>query len=211
MHQAHFAVPMGTATRVSLRIVPLRVGVRRVEALLGGGQDGSRILEAPIHDDETVGKAASRAAREQLGLEGSAIQVATLGTPASGIEVVFALAVRPPAPGRRLPKSHVASASWRSCWEPGELQSGQHVLLDAAIAQVAAQVEHADAGFMFVHTEFTVTELRRVHECFLRTEIDPSNFRKRVSRWVDDQRVRELSRRRPTATRPARLYSVRIS
>ena len=211
MHQAHFALLMGTATQVNLRIVPLRIGVRRVEALLAGGQDGSRILEASIHDDETVGKAASRAAREQLGLEGSAIQVVTMGTPAAGIEVVFALAVRPPAPGRRLPKSHVAGASWRSCWEPGELQRGQHILLDAAMAQVAAQVEHGDAGFMFVNTEFTVSELRRVHECFLRTEIDPSNFRKRVGRWVDDQRVRELSRRRPTATRPARLYSVRTS
>jgi len=36
--------------------------------------------------------------------------------------------------------------------------------------------------------------------------LDPSNFRKRVSRWVDEGLVVELDRMRPTATRPARLY-----
>jgi hypothetical protein len=82
----------------------------------------------------------------------------------------------------------------------------ESALLDAALTRVASEVEHGDSGFLFVHPEFTVTELRRVHECFQRAEIDPSNFRKRVARWVDDDRVNELPRRRPTATRPARLY-----
>ncbi len=208
MHHAQSAVPLGTPTRVHLRIVPLRVGVRRVEALLGGGAGGSWILEAAIEDQETVAEAARRAGGEQLGLDGTPIQVATVGTPEGGIEVVFAHAVRPPPPGRRLPPSHIAGAGWRSVWDAGPLADGQGDILAAAVATVAARVEHGDAGFLFVHSEFTVTELRRVHECFGRTEIDPSNFRKRVGRWVDERRVRELPRRRPTATRPARLYAL---
>gem|GEM_PF-2494917 len=208
MHQAQSAVPLGTPTRVHLRIVPLRVGVRRVEALLGGGARGSHLLEAVIHDDESVDEAARRAAGEQLGLDGTPIQVATVGTPEGGIEVVFAHAVRPPPPGHRLPPAPIAGAVWRSAWEPGPLEAGYEDVLHRAVAAVGMGVEHGDSGFLFVHPEFTVTELRRVHECFLRTEIDPSNFRKRVGRWVDDRRVRELARRRPTATRPARLYTL---
>jgi len=207
VHQAHSTDPHGTVTRIQLRIIPLRVGVRRVQALLSGGPMGSRLLDGWLDDHETISHAARRTSQEQLGLTGTPLQVAAMGSPHEGIQVIYALAVRPPEPGSRLPTSHLAGSTWRSAWEPGQLMDGERDVLDMAIGAVASRVEHEEAGFLFVHSEFTVTELRRVHECFLRTRIDPSNFRKRVGRWVDEQRVIELSKRRPTATRPARLYT----
>jgi len=69
-------------------------------------------------------------------------------------------------------------------------------------------VEHGGAGFLLVGDEFTVSELRHVHEAARGIELDPSNFRKRVSRWVDEGVVVDIEKMRPTATRPARLYTV---
>ena len=81
--------------------------------------------------------------------------------------------------------------------------------MERAIAFVAQKLEQGDVGFGLVGVEFTVSELRSVHEAILRISLDPSNFRKRVCRLVKEGLVEELSTRRPTATRPARLYRVR--
>jgi 8-oxo-dGTP diphosphatase len=77
-----------------------------------------------------------------------------------------------------------------------------------ARARVEHDVEHGGAGFLLVGDEFTVSELRHVHEAARGIELDPSNFRKRVSRWVDEGVVVDIEKMRPTATRPARLYTV---
>jgi 8-oxo-dGTP diphosphatase len=189
--------------------LPIRIGNRRLEVLLVRSANGSEIIEGSFAADQRVLNAAGRAGSEQLGLDGTPIHVATVGSPADGVHLVYAYAVRPPPPGRRLPPSHLAGAAWRSAWDPGELIGPEAGILNSALAALAGRVEHADTGFLFVRPEFTVTELRRVHECFSRADIDPSNFRKRVARWVEDDRVRELPRRRATATRPARLYTHR--
>jgi 8-oxo-dGTP diphosphatase len=70
-------------------------------------------------------------------------------------------------------------------------------------------VEYGLSGFAMVDERFTVSELRRVHQAVRNVELDPSNFRKRVNRWVCEGLVEELDAMRATATRPARLFRLR--
>lgn len=52
---------------------------------------------------------------------------------------------------------------------------------------------------------FTATELRKVFETW-EGPIDPSNFRKRIRRWLAEDRLEETGSMRPTSTRPASIY-----
>ena len=56
----------------------------------------------------------------------------------------------------------------------------------------------------FLGREFTLAQLRRVHEAILGDQIDPANFRRDMlaqGQLIDTQRVEE-----GTPHRPARLY-----
>lgn len=208
MVRAEPAACAGAPTEVRIRVLPFRIGPRRLELLLSSGGTGFALCEGSPEPQEELVDAARRIARDRLDLEGTPIQLRAVGDPASGIAVVFLLIVRPPPPGRRMLPSRIPSTAWRQATEPGPCEEGDESLIIEARERLAEQVEHGGADFLLVREEFTVTELRRVHEAVQNSELDPSNFRKRVSRLVSEGRVRELDRRRPTATRPARLYSL---
>lgn len=193
------------APSVRVSVLPMRMGPRGLEALLVAGDDGLEIYESSPHGHEDLGLAARRIAHEHLGLSGHFDQLGAFGSVFDGICVTYVMLVRPAAmPGISiLPGGR--SLRWRDVRHPGTLR----MVIDtvrAATRRLKADLEDSDAGFHLVEEAFTVSELRTVHESVQGVPIDPSNFRKRVLRWVEDGKLRETSSRKATATRPALVY-----
>jgi 8-oxo-dGTP diphosphatase len=181
------------------------MGARGIEVLLCPTERGLEIWEGQPRGEEDLGEAARRIAREQLGVDGHIEQLGAFGSLSDGISVYYFLLARPGA----LPPTQQAADGralrWRDIRHPGTLRPVQEIC-QLASRRLRAEIEDGEIAFWLVDEEFTVSELRVVHETISGTPIDPSNFRKRVVRWVGDQRLLELEARKPTATRPARLY-----
>lgn len=197
-----------TSTSVTIQLVPLRARVGRLEVLVCRGEGGlSFPMGAPDARAE-LSQEAVRFGNEQIGLDGTVVQLGAFGCCADGVDVVYVYLVPPTEPGRANRNGNLPGGTWVDIRSVQVAPSARRIL-DSAMVKLEFDVEHGMAGFGLVREEFTVSELRRVHQSVRGVELDPSNFRKRVTRWVDDGLVEELPRLRPTATRPARLYKLR--
>ena len=210
--KADFAVRTGaelagrTKTSVRLEFVPLRVRRGRLEIQVRPGDSGWRLWSFAPRADQILNEEAGRLAEGELGLPGSSVQLGAFGTPNSGLTAVFIHLVRP-FEGKSPRPELTLRSSWKDI-RGVQLAPEARLVVAHARARVEHDVEHGAAGFLMVGEEFTVSELRHVHEAARGIELDPSNFRKRVSRWVDEGVVTDIEKMRPTATRPARLYAV---
>jgi 8-oxo-dGTP diphosphatase len=195
-----------TPTTLTLQFVPLRVRVGRLEVHVCPGPTGWTLPGSAPDPTVTLDQAADDLAAELLGVPGTSIQLGAFGQPASGIQVVYLFLVQPP----HAPRS-AGRGTGNAWWDVRGVRAAAEVepVLARTLARLEYDVEYGMAGFRLVGEEFTVSELRRVHQAVRNVELDPSNFRKRVSRWVGEGLVQELDRLRPTATRPARLYRLR--
>jgi len=196
-----------TDTFVRIQFVPLRVRVGRLEVYVVPTDDGWTLPTLAPAPQADLQSEAERLGLSALGLPGTPVQFGAVGAPATGLSVVFTYLVSPPEIGEAVHRGADPQASW---WDVRGVRPAPDVesVLTRALARLEYDVEHGMAGFGLVSQEFTVSELRRVHQAVRGVELDPSNFRKRVSRWVVEGLVEELPRMRPTATRPARLYRV---
>ena len=197
-----------TPTSVRVQLVPIRARAGRLEVLVQPGEAGFKFPHCAPQEREDLALEAERFGRSAIGLSGTDVQLGAFGTCADGVDVVFVYLVRPTEPGTPNRHGTLPGGSWRDVRVVQVDDHGRQVL-DDAMVKLEFDVEHGMAGFRLVREEFTVSELRKVHQCVRGVELDPSNFRKRVTRWVDDGFVEELPRLRPTATRPARLYRLR--
>ena len=191
-------------TSVQVQLVPFRVRSGRLE-LLHAPTDRSTMLPtlAPPRDQE-ISDAAATFGQEVLDGEGHNMQLEVRGTPDGGLVAAYLHLVEP-GPGGQWPGQPLSGFSWRDVRRI-PLPDDDVRLIDRALRRLSRELEAGGAAFHLVGAEFTVSELRQVHEAILRVSLDPSNFRKRVCRMVKEGMLEELSRRRPTATRPARLY-----
>lgn len=191
-------------TTIKLQLVALRVRKGRLELLHAPRAEGSMLPVFVPGPMEEISGAAQQRGRELVGSEGRCMQLEVRGTPEEGLMAAYVDLVRPGMPRSAAP-APVAGWSWR---DPRRIALGQgdSAIVERAIEFIAEKLEQGDVGFGLVGEEFTVSELRSVHEAILRVTLDPSNFRKRVCRLVKEGTVEELPSRRPTATRPARLY-----
>lgn len=191
-------------TTVAMRLVALRVRGGRLEVAHRSAARGSMIPHFLPDEDAELTDAAAAYGDHLLTGDGQTLQLETTGCAEGGLVASYVRLVRPSIPGAPAGQL-LAGWSWRDHrripFEPDDRE-----LVERAIDFVARQLEQGDAGFRLVGEEFTVSELRQVHEAVLRVSLDPSNFRKRVTRLVKEGLVEELPTRRPTATRPARLY-----
>jgi len=152
-------------------------------------------------DDREV----SRLAFQLLRLPGMSLQLGVSGSVADGFEVSYLYLVPPDDTGK-WPQG--TGGSWVNIESSQALSALAHRGEDV-LARLRHEVASGNAGFHLVRTEFTATELRKVHEAVLRMDIDQANFNKRVRSWVDAGRLKDLPRKRPTATRPALLFRLR--
>jgi len=202
---AELRQPDSIRASVRLHLVPLRVRGGRLEVLLAPTEGGLALPGGAPGEQEDVDAAAERIGRSAVDGPGRRSQVGVFGSPGDGLSIVFLYLLQPAVPGRVSPSVTLPGATWREAFRPSVSDEWEH-RLGSALDRLGREVEHGEAGFQLVADEFTVSELRHVHEAVRRVSLDPSNFRKRVCRWVVDGALVELSTRRATATRPARLY-----
>ncbi len=204
MNVATLQEPSQVDTTIGIKLLPFRVRSGRLELLHSPGQPGSMLAAFPPDPYQELDEAVARFGSEILSGAGHPIQLRVTGSPSRGLTGVYVYLVRPSTPGLTSGQP-VAGFSWRDLRRiPLDAEDGG--IVSDALDALARQIEHSDAGFRMVGEEFTVSELRQVHEAVLRVSLDPSNFRKRVCRLVGEGVLSELPTRRPTATRPARLY-----
>ena len=200
----HEPEPVVAATTVKLQLVALRVRNGRLEVLHRPKAEESMLPAFVPREDDEISEAASERAQELVGTEARSLQLEVRGRPVGGLTAAYVHLVRPGLPRTASPQPS-SGWSWRD-HRRIPMPPADRDVVDRAIAFIAGKLEHGDVGFSLVGREFTVSELRAVHEAILKVSMDPSNFRKRVCRLVKEGAVEELGRRRPTATRPARLY-----
>lgn len=196
-----------TTTLLAIGLVPLRVHLGRLEVLLVDAPAGPSLPRGAPAPASSLEDEAAAIADRLVGLPGTALQLGAFGRPSEGVSIAFLFLVRPAAAGADPRKG----SAWHDWQDVAAVPPGRRdgAILAKAIERLRHDVEHGTPGFLLVDEEFTVSELRRVHESIRQVELDPSNFRKRVANWAEDGIVEELGTTRPTPTRPARLYRLR--
>lgn len=100
-----------------------------------------------------------------------------------------------------------ANVAWFSIDRLPTLAFDHAEIVDYAVWRLRQRTEYSMVAHRFLGLEFTLAQLRRVHEAILGEHIDPANFRRTVlaqGQLVDTGRVEE-----GTPHRPARLYRFR--
>ena len=95
-------------------------------------------------------------------------------------------------------------AAWFSIHDVPKLAFDHDTILKVAIARLRGKVRYQPIGFELLPRKFTLTQLQRMYELILETELDKRNFRKKILKLdvlVDLDEVEQ-----DVAHRAARLY-----
>ena len=95
-------------------------------------------------------------------------------------------------------------AAWFSIHDVPKLAFDHDTILEVAIARLRGKVRYQPIGFELLPRKFTLTQLQRMYELILETELDKRNFRKKILKLdvlVDLDEVEQ-----DVAHRAARLY-----
>lgn len=104
-------------------------------------------------------------------------------------------------PGSLRPDPNVA---WFSADRLPELAFDHAEIIAYALWRLRVKTEYASVAHRFLGREFTLAQLRRVHEAILGTEVDPANFRRQMLASGELVDTGELLTGTPH--RPAKLY-----
>jgi 8-oxo-dGTP diphosphatase len=168
-----------------------------------------------VRDGEPLDEAALRELSEETGLDGRRLHLEQLRTygaperdPRGRIITVAYLALGPDLP---LPVagSDAQAARWASVESvlegPTELAFDHSVILREARERARSLLEYTTVAAAFCPEPFSVSDLRHIYEVVWGIQLDPSNFRRKVTRaerFLDPTG----ERRYPEVGRPAALY-----
>lgn len=79
-------------------------------------------------------------------------------------------------------------------------------MLKAAVSRLRSKVEYTSLPAFLMPTEFTLSELQRVHEILLGRSLEKKAFRTRI---LSSDLLEEVPRKREGANRPAQLYRLK--
>jgi 8-oxo-dGTP diphosphatase len=139
----------------------------------------------PLHADESLREAARRTLADTTGLRPSHLeQLYTFGAVDRGgmragrvVSVVYWALVRTEVAATTLADEHVA-------WFPAEalppLAFDHDEIVGWAVKRLKAKLEYTRLSHALLPDEFTLGQLREVHEAILGRRLDPANFRRRV-------------------------------
>ncbi len=177
-------------------------------------QEGQRALPGGfVRKRESLEDAAYRELLEETGLRPDDLyleQLYTFGAVDRDprgrvITVAYYALVRPDLAIE--PGTDAAWVEWARADEVAGLAFDHDQILATALARLRGKLDWTPIAFDLVPPRFTVTELRRVHEVIMGTPYDAPNFRRRISRWLEEGQIVETAEVRPTGRRPARVYT----
>ncbi|AWS48330.1 NUDIX domain-containing protein [Streptosporangium sp. 'caverna'] len=168
-----------------------------------------------VRDGETLDEAALRELSEETGLDGRKLHLEQLHAysdpdrdPRGRVITVAYLALGPDLP---LPVAGTDAAAAR--WEPissaladdTSLAFDHAAILSDGLERARTQLEHTTVAAAFCPEPFTVGDLRHIYEAVWGFKLDPSNFRRKVTR-TEGFLEPTGGRRFPETGRPAALY-----
>lgn len=74
----------------------------------------------------------------------------------------------------------IDGVQWFVADEVPDLAFDHDAIVEYALARLRAKITYSPIAFAFVGAEFTLADLRTVHEAALRKPLDPANFRRQV-------------------------------
>ncbi|MGQ4269897.1 NUDIX hydrolase [Nocardiopsis changdeensis] len=203
---------------VDLAIFTIRGGTLMILLVERGEEPfpGRRALPGGrVRSRETLDEGARRELMEETGIDGARLHLEQLGAygdpgrdPRGRVVTVAYLALGPD-----LPEPVGGTDAAQAHWIPvGDILEGRAPLafdhdriLSDALERIREKLEYTTVAAAFCPEPFTLTELRTVYEVVWGHGLDPSNFRRKVTRaegFVEptgDQRAQQ-------AGRPAALY-----
>jgi len=207
-----------TAVTVDLAIFTVREGELQVLLIKRGKEPFHGMLALPggyVRHDEDLDEAAVRELGEETGVDGRKLhleQLRAYGTPQRDprgrVITVAYLALGPDLPTPRA-GSDAQAAEWLpvavALSPEVELAFDHALILRSALERARSQLEYTTVATAFCQAPFSVGDLRRVYEAVWGVSLDPSNFRRKVTRA--EQFIEATGERRMAEIgRPAALY-----
>lgn len=203
---------------VDLAIFTVRHGELRVLLIRRGNEPFRGMPALPggfVRPGEGLDEAALRELGEETGVDGRTLhleQIQAYGAPdrdpRGRVITVAYLALGPGLPAPRA-GTDAQAADWvpvASALDPStELAFDHDVILREALERARSRIEYTTAAAAFCPEPFTVADLRHVYEAVWGIALDPSNFRRKVTRAADFI-VPTGEFRSPEIGRPAPLY-----
>lgn len=173
-----------------------------------------RVGDALDDRGEDLEEAARRELVEETGLQlhdAWLEQVGAFGHPDRDprmriISIAHTALVRPNLAPRIGAGTDAADARWFRTDALPQLAFDHADIVDAAVRHLRSRLEGSAIAFELVPERFTVAELREVYQALLGEPQDAGNFRRSFRRLESDGVVVPTDERRPTNTKPARLY-----
>lgn len=168
-----------------------------------------------LRDDEDLKQAAQRELSEETGIDGRLLHLQQLGAygdpcrdPRGRVISIAYLALGPD-----LPMPTAGTDAREASWTPvavalnhtTRLAFDHSKILRDALERAMSQLEYTTVATAFCPEPFTISDLRRVYEAVWGLSLDPSNFRRKVTkaeRFIEPTGEQRL----PTLGRPAALY-----
>lgn len=163
---------------------------------------------------ESIEDAAHRELEEETGLPRRTVylkQLKTFGAPyRDPRERVITVAWTALVPPNRIREirggSDAKTAAWYAVNKLPSLAFDHLDIVEEAIQHLRQTLQHSPVGLELVPEQFTIGELRAVHECILNAPLDKGNFRRQFLRWVEQGDLKAIDDKRKTASKPAQLY-----
>lgn len=139
----------------------------------------------PLHADESLREAARRNLADTTGLRPSHLeQLYTFGAVDRGadqqhrvVSIVYWALVRTEVAATMRTDEHVA---WFPVDDLPPLAFDHDEIVGWAVKRLTAKLEYTQLSHALLPDEFTLGQLREVHEAILGRRLDPANFRRRV-------------------------------
>jgi 8-oxo-dGTP diphosphatase len=213
---------LGSTTRhaalsvaVDLAIFTVRDGTLQVLLIERGNEPFYGMSALPggyVRENETLDQAALRELAEETGVSSPRLhpeQLRAYGDPARDprgrVVTVAYLALCPGLP-EPVAGTDARGARWTAVRDAAAalLAFDHAAILRDALERVRSQLEYTTSAAGFCAEPFTVTDLRRVYEAVWDLPLDPSNFRRKVTRAASF--IEPTGGRRLHLGRPAALY-----
>jgi 8-oxo-dGTP diphosphatase len=168
-----------------------------------------------VRDGETLDQAALRELGEETGVDGRELHLEQLHAysdpqrdPRGRVITIAYLAL-----GRHLPVPVAGTDARAARWVPVPTVLGRsdalafdhHDILRHALDRARSRLEYTTVAAAFCVEPFTIADLRRIYEIVWDIRLDPSNFRRKVTR-AQSFLVATGEHRSPEIGRPAALY-----